>query len=107
MPRCPSCFTPLTRVEESDIKSAICGNCFGTWINSSALLRRAHLDAETEPSASQTSSSASLMDLAEVVQASNSAQMLRCAQCEKPMEKDRFHPMIPVQVDRCRRCGYL
>jgi Zn-finger nucleic acid-binding protein len=33
--------------------------------------------------------------------------MLRCAECEKPMVKDRFHPMIPVDVDRCKACGYL
>jgi len=123
MPRCPSCFTPLTRVEQDDIKSAICGNCFGTWINSAALTRRARLDtqnasqtddapaAANQPSPSPTDPDSpqppSLIDLAEVVQTSNSTQMLRCAQCEKPMEKDRFHPMIPVQVDRCRPCGYL
>jgi Zn-finger nucleic acid-binding protein len=23
------------------------------------------------------------------------------------MKKDRFHPKIPVQIDRCEKCGYI
>ncbi len=118
MPRCPSCFSPLTRVEEDEIKSSTCGNCFGTWINNVALLRRTRLDlanvtkpaepgAEEKPMARDDIRSASLADLAEVVQASDSKAMLRCPQCEKFMVKDRFHPMIPVHIDRCKHCSSI
>src|SRR5215216_6759362 len=99
MPRCPSCFAPLTRVEEEQIKSAVCANCFGTWINSVALLRRTKMDVQavfSENGATGSAAaiqSASLSELAEMVQASDSKQQLRCPQCEKFMHKDRFHPM--------------
>jgi Zn-finger nucleic acid-binding protein len=92
----------MTRVEQDGIKSASCPNCFGTWICDIALLRRVRLDAAAS-SAPQTS----LADLAEVVAASDSKEPLRCPQCEKPMIKDRYHPMIPVQIDRCKPCGYV
>lgn len=109
MPRCPSCFTPLTRVVEDDIKSAVCGNCFGTWINTGALLRRTQLDVReaNQVQTGQALNTASLEDLANVVQESNSQEMLRCAECGKPMSKGKFHPMIPVVVDRCIPCGYI
>jgi len=124
MPRCPACFTPLTRVLEDDIKSAVCGNCFGTWIDEAALMRRTRMDAGAAGSAQLGGGAASgvvssskgagaaggadsvpeLAELAEIVQTSNSKGMLRCATCEKPMQKEHFHPMIPVEVDRCRAC---
>jgi Zn-finger nucleic acid-binding protein len=110
MPRCPSCFGPLTRVEESEIKSAVCGNCFGTWINAGALLRRVQKDAsEMKPggAASAAGPQPTMAELAEIVQTSNSQEVLRCGECDKLMEKGRFHPMIPVTVDRCKACGYL
>jgi Zn-finger nucleic acid-binding protein len=109
VPRCPSCFTPLTRVVEEEIKSAVCGNCFGTWINAGALLRRTQLDVReaNQAKAGNATSAASLEDLAQVVQESNSQAMLRCAECGKPMTKGKFHPLIPVVVDRCNPCGYI
>jgi Zn-finger nucleic acid-binding protein len=118
MPRCPSCFTPLTRVEEANIHSAVCGNCFGTWIDAGQLMRRAQLDIRlakddelpSSPSAAQPAGgppTTPLEELAQIVQESNSRDMLRCAACEKPMVKGRFHPMIPVEVDRCLKCGYI
>jgi Zn-finger nucleic acid-binding protein len=122
MPRCPSCFTPLTRVEEDNIRSAVCGNCFGTWINAVALLQRTRLDAAAAqlpqpvnaspattapPFPPETPAAASLEDLAQVVHVSNKHPVLRCAQCEKPMTKQRVHPLIPIEVDRCRACNYF
>jgi Zn-finger nucleic acid-binding protein len=107
MPRCPSCFTPLTRVVENEIKSAVCPNCFGTWLNAGALLRKAQGDARAFAGGTPTSDEPSLTDLAEIVQTSDSRDVLRCGECEKPMSKERFHPMIPVQVDRCHRCNTI
>jgi Zn-finger nucleic acid-binding protein len=105
MPRCPSCFAPMTRVEEDAIRSHSCPHCFGTWISNIALLRRVRLDAQAFHDTAEPKSS--LADLAEIVAASDSRQALRCPQCEKPMLKDRYHPMIPVQIDRCKACGYV
>jgi Zn-finger nucleic acid-binding protein len=107
MPRCPNCFSPLTRVEQDGIKSISCSSCFGTCIADIALLRRVRRDAATPAAGTPSAPSASLADLAEVVSASDSKVTLRCPQCEKPMIKDRFHPMIPVQIDRCKPCGYV
>jgi len=101
MPRCPSCFTPLTRAEEDSIKSAVCGSCFGTWISTGSLLRRTQLDVRlaNEPSAgigAEHSTAAALnatsfAELADIVRHSDSREMLRCAACERPMVKERFH----------------
>jgi Zn-finger nucleic acid-binding protein len=106
MPRCPNCFSPMTRVEQDGIKSVSCPNCFGTWIADIALLRRVRLDAAA-PAGASSSPQISLADLAEIVSASDSKEPQRCPQCEKPMIKDRYHPMIPVQIDRCKPCGYV
>jgi Zn-finger nucleic acid-binding protein len=95
----------MTRVEADAIKSCSCPNCFGTWISNLALLRRVRLDAQG--AVGDAGSRPSIADLAEIVEASDSRQALRCPQCEKPMVKDRYHPMIPVQIDRCRPCGYV
>jgi Zn-finger nucleic acid-binding protein len=63
--------------------------------------------SQSESGESNGLQAASLEDLAEVVQTSDSRQVLHCAECGKPMVKERFHPMIPVVVDRCRACGYI
>lgn len=104
MARCPGCFVPLVRVEEETLRFSTCGNCFGTWIGSVALLRRTRMDLEGDPFAGDTTS---LAELAEVVAASNTKTALRCSACEKPMVKDKFHPMIPVMIDRCRACAMV
>lgn len=117
MPRCPACFKPMTRVEEDAIKSAVCGGCFGTWISAGSLMRRTQLDVrltrEFAAGTGQANASVaalngtSLADLADIVQASDNCEMLRCAACEKPMVKEHFHSMIPVRVGRCKACGFV
>jgi Zn-finger nucleic acid-binding protein len=97
----------MTRVEEDGIKSVSCPDCFGTWISNIALLRRVRLDAEVSAAGNNANAGTSLADLAEIVSSADSKEPLRCPQCEKPMLKDRYHPMIPVQIDRCKPCGYV
>ena len=101
MPRCPSCFVPMTRVEESGIKSCSCPNCFGNWMTDMALMRTVRLAGEA------TAESVSIAELAETVNAADTKKKLRCPQCEKEMLKDKFHPMIPVGIDRCRACSMI
>src|SRR4051794_24340312 len=96
VPRCPSCFVPLTRVEEQGCRSSTCPSCFGSWINSLMLMRLVRLPAAPD------AGGATLQELAETVNASNTAKKLRCPECEKEMAKDKFHPMIPVGIDRCK-----
>ena len=107
MPRCPNCFTPMVRVEEDDIKSLSCPYCFGTWVANIALLSRIRTDAAASTAADTAASPADLAELAEMVTASDSRTPLRCPQCEKPMVKDRYHPLIPVRIDRCKPCGHV
>jgi Zn-finger nucleic acid-binding protein len=100
MPRCPSCFVPLARIEEKNFKSFSCNHCFGTWISSIALTRLVR-----DPAAPK--SQATLHELAETVTAAHTTTRLRCPQCEKEMLKDKFHPMVPVGIDRCKPCGMV
>lgn len=106
MPRCPTCYVPMTRTEEDGIRAHVCGSCFGTWISGVAMLRRARLDAERQKDGVDTTLPA-LGDLVDVVAESNNKKSQRCPECEKPMNKDRFQQMIPVMIDRCRRCDRL
>src|SRR4051812_31903893 len=101
MPRCPSCFVSMTRVEVEGLKSCTCPSCFGTWIGSIMLTRLVRSPAPGE------GGGATLQELAETVNASNTAEKLRCPQCEKEMAKDKFHPMVPVGIDRCKRCSMV
>jgi Zn-finger nucleic acid-binding protein len=91
----------MTRVEQAGIKSCSCPNCFGNWMTSIALTRTVRLAAE------QPEDGVSIPDLAETVNASDTKKKLRCPQCEKEMLKDKFHPMIPVGIDRCRGCNMI
>lgn len=104
MPRCPSCRTPMTRVETDGLQKCTCSNCFGTWINTSALLRYTRREAQEAAENPGESDSTSLADLAAVVVESNTTAELRCPDCQRPMEKEKWHPMIPVEVDKCQRC---
>jgi Zn-finger nucleic acid-binding protein len=93
----------MTRVEEAGLKIFSCGHCFGHWMANLVLQRRCRLDLDE--AFAGVAAEQSLADLAEVVQASHTAAELRCPQCEKAMTKDKFHPMIPVKIDRCRACN--
>lgn len=101
MPRCPKCATPLTRVQEEGINHHTCGGCFGTWIERVRLIRLVRL-ALPPAAASQP-----LEELAALVAESDTKQMLRCPECATPMRRDRYHPLIPVNLDQCPKCqGY-
>jgi len=104
MPRCPSCFQAMTRVENDGLKWCSCSNCFGTWISNIALLRRLRNDVAAVQGGQDE---VSLADLAQTVSVANTKVALHCPACEKPMTKDRMHPMIPIQIDRCKACGYV
>ena len=98
MPRCPICTTALTRVDEDGIRSQTCGGCFGTWIGKIALTRLTRLPLP-EALANQP-----LEELAALVTESNTKRLVRCPECMINMTKDRFHPLIPVNLDRCSKC---
>jgi Zn-finger nucleic acid-binding protein len=116
----------MSRVEEqvsgAVLRSHSCPQCYGVWIPHVALLRRANIDAARahahlgEPAADHAEAgtptapaveapTASLEDLAAVVAETNSKKELRCPSCNKMLQKDRFHPLIPVMIDRCKPCG--
>lgn len=127
MPRCPACFVPMTRVEEevagAKLRSHVCPQCYGVWIPHVALQRRANIDAArahahlgeaapdhappgTPPAPSGYAAiAASMEDLAAVVAETDSKKELRCPSCCKVLQKDRFHALIPVMIDRCKPCG--
>lgn len=105
MPRCPSCNVPMTRVEGDTLRACTCSNCFGTWVNTTALKR--HVNLESRNLAPASEGDASLPDLAAVVSESNTKKELRCPECAKPMAKTRFHHMIPISIDVCRRCSKM
>jgi Zn-finger nucleic acid-binding protein len=96
----------MTRIENEGLHYCSCSSCFGVWIDEIALKRQLALDRRDQPQspASPDQPEASLADLAAVVAESDSRQPLRCPACSKPMVKDRYHPMIPVNIDRCRLC---
>jgi Zn-finger nucleic acid-binding protein len=105
----------MTRLEEDGIRSCICQQCFGRWIGTTPLHRRVRLDVELlqtappaeAPNPSTPAAPDPLEDLVAIVAESNTKTSLRCPTCEKPMTKDRFHQMIPVQIDRCRHCDSI
>jgi Zn-finger nucleic acid-binding protein len=112
MPRCPSCFVPMTRTEEDAIRAHVCPNCFGTWITSVAMLRRVRLDVaaakERSPqNPTDDSKLPPLSDLVGIVAEANNKKPQRCPECERPMLKDRFQQMIPVTIDRCKPCNSI
>jgi Zn-finger nucleic acid-binding protein len=104
MPLCPVCHVAMVQVEEADVVAESCPNCHGTWISGHALERRARL--ETTPGMPHMTL-APLADLADTVSHSNSTGVLSCPDCRRDMIKGRFHPQIPVQIDRCDACGHI
>lgn len=110
MPRCPGCFVPMTRVEEQNLRYLTCPECFGTWINRSTLLRAVRGSVEAgmpgvEGAGTAEPGEASLMELAATVRESNTKGRLKCPDCQVEMRKDRYHQMIPVEIDRCSKCN--
>jgi Zn-finger nucleic acid-binding protein len=104
MPLCPVCHDPLIQVEEAEVTAAACGQCHGTWISQAALQRRTRL--ETLPGGPHLTLPP-LAALADTVAHSNTAAPLSCPDCKRIMTKDRFHPKIPVQIDRCDACQHV
>jgi Zn-finger nucleic acid-binding protein len=94
----------MVQVEENLVLAHTCPACHGTWISIAALQRRARI--ETDPHRRHIPFP-SLPELAATVTHDNSTQSLPCLLCKQAMRKSRFLPKIPVQIDRCDRCGYI
>ena len=107
MPRCPACFSPMTRITEDAVKSCTCPNCFGTWIQKIALLHSVRKLAADSAERTPEQIAADRQDIAELaatVVESNNTKPLRCNVCSAAMVKEKFHPMIPVIMDHCLKC---
>jgi Zn-finger nucleic acid-binding protein len=98
MPRCPKCNTLTSRAQEEGINLHHCGGCQGNWVGHVQLTRLVRTpvsgEAGTQP----------LAELAALVSESNVNATLRCPECQIPMGKDRFHPMVPLTLDSCPKC---
>jgi Zn-finger nucleic acid-binding protein len=114
----------MTRLEDSGLHLLECSNCFGNWMPYVTLLRfmrggvptangaAAPGDLDSGPPApgnpgTPAAAEPTLEDLAAVVVESNTTKTLQCPECHVDLHKDRVHPMIPVQVDRCPHCDYV
>jgi Zn-finger nucleic acid-binding protein len=99
----------MTRVDDAGIRYASCAQCFGTWIRTISVKRFINLDARQNSANApvEDPNQATLADLASVVATADTKTVLRCPECEKPMQKTRYHSMIPVIIDRCRACDSL
>lgn len=98
MPRCPGCFTLMTREKVGTVNVHACPGCFGKWMQDVSLQRLVQQPQEGNDAA------VSLQDIAAVVAESNTTKKLHCPTCPNDLEKDRFHPLIPVEIDRCPKC---
>jgi Zn-finger nucleic acid-binding protein len=98
MPRCPSCNTLTTRVQEDGVNLQHCDGCHGNWVGHVQLSRLVRMpvtgDAGKQP----------LAELAALVSESNSKKVLRCPECRVEMGKSRFHSMVPLTLDNCPKC---
>ncbi len=102
MPRCPCCNKLMTRVIQENVRMSTCPECFGTWIDRVALM---HLTRTPVPLAADGSSDPSLQELAAIVVESNTTERLHCPVCPVDLVKERYHPLIPVDINRCPRCA--
>jgi len=102
MPRCPSCNKLMTHSTQENVRLNTCPGCFGIWIEKIALNRLARTPA---PPPADGSPEQSLQELAEIVVESNTKGRLHCPVCPVDLVKDRYHPLIPVEVDRCPKCA--
>lgn len=102
MPRCPSCFTLMSRVQEPQYHYCTCSNCFGNWSPKPNLLHWVMAD----PTPSETSADEpSLKDLAALVAESDSKKPFQCPECRQTLRIGRLHLMIPINVQECIKCG--
>lgn len=104
MPRCPSCFTLMSRVQEPQIHYCTCSNCFGNWSPKPSLMHWVMADpVPGESSADEPN----LKELAEVAAAADTKRPLPCPECHQPMRIGRLHLIIPVHVQECVKCAYV
>lgn len=97
--RCPRCFVILTRTDHAGVPLRQCPHCFGVWLGEVASARLTRLE-----DAAAAKDTAALADLAALVTEANTSDVVRCPECELPMAKQKFHMLIPVQIDRCPKC---
>ncbi len=104
MPRCPSCFTLMSRVQEPQFHYCTCSNCFGNWSPKPNLLHWVMADA---PATEATPDEPNLKELAELVAESDVKRPFPCPECHQTMRISRLHLMIPVHVQECVKCSYV
>src|SRR5689334_21371946 len=100
MARCPGCNTPLTRVEEDQLRLQTCSNCFGTWIKQGML----GLVVRNPAVMVEAGEKPRIEDLAATVSESDTKGVLKCPECLCAMRKGRFHQLIPINIDQCPKC---
>jgi uncharacterized protein len=103
---CPLCRVQTAPLDEQGIMAAQCPQCQGIWISQIALNRLTRREAD-QPAPVLTARGPSLPELAERVTQTDSTGQIDCPYCAVTMIKERFHPMIPVQIDRCPKCDYI
>ncbi|MGC8623749.1 MAG: zf-TFIIB domain-containing protein [Phycisphaerae bacterium] len=103
MPRCPGCFVPLTISNYGGVTVKTCNSCFGTWISRVSLM---HIARAVDPP-DNGPDAPSLRDLAAVVVEGHNKRPFACPECRRQMILDRLHPLIPIDMQFCGKCGYV
>jgi len=103
---CPSCRVKTAPLDEKGIMAAQCPQCQGIWVSKMALDRLTRREAD-QPGGVLTASGPGLQELAARVTQTDTVAEITCPYCCVAMVKERFHPMIPVQTDRCPKCDYI
>ncbi len=104
MPRCPACFVPMTDVVKGGVHVKTCSQCFGEWMSRTHLMHLVRGPAELDGAATGAAA-VGLKELAALVHESDTTQALTCPECHTVLSIDRPHPMIPVNLQFCRKCS--
>jgi Zn-finger nucleic acid-binding protein len=111
MARCPTCFVFLTVVIKNDVRIKTCSSCFGDWVARAGLMHLVRAVSSPAPAsaaggapAPANSTTVNLQDLAALASESDTKTPLSCPDCHVQLAIDRLHPMIPVNLQFCRKC---
>ena len=102
---CPRCKLLLQEDEYEGYSVEFCGNCWGYWLSSNTLEQiledhRYHFSKQERKTALQV-----MATQGDVDREGHEREPIACPACLKTMQRRRYFPECPVEIDQCAEHG--
>ena len=102
---CPRCKLMMTENDYEGENVQLCGTCWGYWLTRDQLDKIVH-NVTYKFSKDEKKEISEVMEThGDIMRHDREVESIYCPQCSKSMQRKKYNPRCPIEIDECNDCG--